>query len=81
MLTYKQSDDLEFICYSNSDFVVCVDSQKSTSAYIFMLVGEAISWRSSKQTLVTTSIMDVEFVSCFEDTSHVCMVKEFYFWT
>ncbi|RZB86556.1 Retrovirus-related Pol polyprotein from transposon TNT 1-94 [Glycine soja] len=43
---------------------------RSTSGYIFMKAGGAISWRSVKQTLTTTSTMEAEFVSCFEATSH-----------
>ena len=70
MLMHKWSDDLEVIDYSDLDIVVYVDSWKSTSGYIFMLPGRALSLRSSKQTLVTTSTMKAEFVSCFEATSH-----------
>ncbi|XP_070019782.1 secreted RxLR effector protein 161-like [Nicotiana sylvestris] len=70
MLMYKQSDILEVIGYSDSDFAGCVDSRKSTSGYIFILVGGAISWRSSRQTLTVTSTMEAEFVFCFEATSH-----------
>jgi hypothetical protein len=43
MLTYRRSDKLEVIEYTDSDFAVCVDSLKSTSGYIFMLAGGAIS--------------------------------------
>ena len=46
------------ICYSDSDFAGCVDSRKSTSRYIFMMSGGAISW-SVKQTLSATSTMEV----------------------
>jgi hypothetical protein len=31
MLTYKRTDNLEVIGYSDSDFVGCADSQKLTS--------------------------------------------------
>ena len=43
MLTYRRTDSLEVVGYSDSDFAGCVDSQKSTSGYIFMLVGRAVS--------------------------------------
>ena len=68
MLTYRRSDNLEVVGYSDSDFAGCVDSRKSTSGYVFMLAEGAISWRSAKQTLVATSTMEAEFVSCFEAT-------------
>ena len=48
MLTYRRSDQLEIIGYSDSDFVGCQDSRRSTLCYIYLLVGGAISWRSAK---------------------------------
>ena len=54
-----------------------MDSRKSTSEYIFMLASGAVSWRSVKQTLTTTSTMEVEFVSCFEATSHGVGLRSF----
>ena len=69
-LMYRQTSNLEVVGYSDSDFAGCVDSRKSTSGYIFILAGGAISWRSINQTLTATSTMEVEFISCFEVTSH-----------
>ena len=43
MLTYRKLDQLEIIGYSDSDFVGCLDSIKSTSGYIYLLAGGAIS--------------------------------------
>ena len=48
MLIYRRVDNLEVVGYSNSDFGGCSDDRKSTSRYIFMLVGGAISWKSVK---------------------------------
>ncbi|XP_059294665.1 secreted RxLR effector protein 161-like [Lycium ferocissimum] len=77
VLMYKRSDDLEVIGYSDSDYAGYVDTRKSTLGYIFMLAGGAISWRSAKQTLITTSTMEAEFVSCFEATSQGVWLKSF----
>ena len=77
MLMYRRTDNLEVIGYSDSDFAGCDDSRKSTSGYIFMLASGAISWRSAKQSLIATSTMEVEFVSCFEATSHGVWLKSF----
>ena len=57
MLTYRKLDVLEIIGYSDSDFAGCQDSYRSTSGYIYLLAGGAISWKSAKQTLVTSSTM------------------------
>ena len=66
MLTYRRSDHLEVIGYSDSDYVGCVDTQKSTCGYLFLLAGWAISWNSVKQSVIATSTMEAEFVACFE---------------
>ena len=70
MVMYRQTENLDVISYLDLDFVGCVDFHRSTSGYIFMMVGGAISWRSVKQTLTATSTMKAKFVSCFEATSH-----------
>jgi hypothetical protein len=66
MLTYRGSDSLHIVGYSDSDYAR--DDRKSTSGYIFTLVGGAISWKSSKQTITTSSTMYTEFVACYEAT-------------
>ena len=43
ILTYRKSNQLEIIGYSDSDFSGCQDSRRSTSCYIYMLAGRAIS--------------------------------------
>ena len=43
MLTYRRSDSLHIEGYSDSDFAGDVDDRKSTSGYVFTLVGAAIS--------------------------------------
>ncbi|KAA0032876.1 Retrovirus-related Pol polyprotein from transposon TNT 1-94 [Cucumis melo var. makuwa] len=70
MLTYKRSDHLEVIGYSDSDFTGCVDTRKSTFGYLFLLAEGAISWKSVKQSIIAASTMEVEFVACFEATVH-----------
>jgi hypothetical protein len=68
MLTYRRSDSLEIEGYSDSDFAGDVDERKCTSGYVFTLAKEAISWKSSKQTVTASSMMYAEFVACYEAT-------------
>ena len=77
MLTYQKPENSEIIGYSDSDFAGCQDSKRSTSRYIFMLAGEAISWKSVKQTLIASSTMDVEFIACFEASNHGIWLRNF----
>lgn len=43
ILTYKRSDHIEVIGYSDSDFAGCVDSRKSMFSYLFLLIDGAFS--------------------------------------
>jgi hypothetical protein len=76
-LTFKHTDRLEVFGYTDSDFAGCVDSRKSTSGYIFLLAGRAISWKSSKQTMVATSTMEAEFIACYEGTKQALWLRNF----
>ena len=42
-----------------------------------MLAGGAISWRSTKQTLVASSTMEVKFIACFEASNHEIWMRKF----
>ncbi|XP_051130805.1 secreted RxLR effector protein 161-like [Andrographis paniculata] len=77
MLIYRQTDVLEVIGYFDSDYAGCIDTRKSTSDFVFMLAGGVISWRSAKQSITATSIIETEFVSYFETSSHGVWLKSF----
>ena len=75
MLTYRRSNTLHIDRYTDSDYAG--DERKSTSRYIFTLVGGAISWKSSKQTVTTSSTIYVEFAACYETTGQENWLKKF----
>ncbi|XP_059633498.1 secreted RxLR effector protein 161-like [Cornus florida] len=77
MLTYKRTDTLEVIGYSDSDFAGCSDTRKSTFGYIFMLTDGPISWKSQTQSLVATSTIEAKFVACYEATCHAIWLRNF----
>ena len=55
MMMYRRSDSLHIVGYSYSDYAG--DDRKSMLEYVFTLAGGAISWKSSKQTVTTSSTM------------------------
>ncbi|KAH9781008.1 Integrase catalytic domain-containing protein [Citrus sinensis] len=77
VLTYQQFDYLNIVGYSDADFTGCLEDKKSTSGYIFMMAGGAISWKSAKQTLITSSTMEAEYVACFEATRQALWMQNF----
>ncbi|RVW26220.1 Retrovirus-related Pol polyprotein from transposon TNT 1-94 [Vitis vinifera] len=69
MLMYRRTDNLVVIGYSDLDSTGCIDSRKSTSGYVFMLVGGVVYWKSAKQTLIATSTMEAEPLKIYCDNS------------
>ena len=65
MLVYSGSD-LMPVGYTDSDFQSDPDSRKSTSGSVFTLNGGAIVWRSVKQSCVSDSTMEAEYVTALE---------------
>jgi len=77
MLKYKKTENLELVGYVDADFVGCVDTKKSTSDYVFTLGNGAILWKSSKQSLKVASMMQAEFVACYEAVEQAVWLKGF----
>ncbi|XP_060215360.1 secreted RxLR effector protein 161-like [Lycium barbarum] len=77
MITYRRSNSLEVIGYSDSNHGGYVDTRNSTFGYLFLLAKGAISWKSAKQSVIATSTMEAEFVACFEATIHELWPRNF----
>ncbi|KAK9074856.1 hypothetical protein SSX86_003175 [Deinandra increscens subsp. villosa] len=49
--------------YSDASWITNLEDHSSTSGWVFLLGGGAISWTSKKQTCITHSTMESEFVA------------------
>ncbi|GKA38822.1 retrovirus-related pol polyprotein from transposon TNT 1-94 [Tanacetum coccineum] len=49
--------------YSDANWISDIKDSRSTSGYVFTLGGAAISWKSSKQTVIAKSMMESEFIA------------------
>jgi hypothetical protein len=49
--------------YSDANRISDSDDMKATSGYMFTLAGGAVTWRSSKQTILTRSTVEAELVA------------------
>ncbi|RVW86309.1 Retrovirus-related Pol polyprotein from transposon TNT 1-94 [Vitis vinifera] len=49
--------------YSDANWISNVKDSKSHSGYVFTLGGAAVSWKSSKQTVIARSTMESEFIA------------------
>jgi len=63
-LVYGSVDKL--IGYTDSDFAGDLNDRKSTSGYVCTLAGAAVLWKSKKQSLVSLSSTEAEYIACSE---------------
>lgn len=67
MLVYNNGDELK-ILVCRFWFCGWPNDIKPTSGYVFKVDGEAISWKSVKQTITASSNMQPEFIACYKVT-------------
>ena len=77
MLTYQHTNTLKMVGFSDSDYATCVDYKNSTFGYIFIMVEEAVSWKSVKQTLTHSSTLETEYAACYEAMCHAIWLWNF----
>jgi len=75
-LVYGAVDNL--IGYTDSDFAGDLNDRKSTSGYVFTLAGAAVSWKSKKQSLVSLSSTEAEYISCSEAAREAIWLRRLY---
>jgi hypothetical protein len=62
----QDSDDLSSIIlgYTDSDWAGDIDTRRSTSGYVFLMCGAAVSWSSKLQTSPALSSTEAEYMAC-----------------
>lgn len=61
-IQYGPAQALELQAYTDSDWAGDKDGRKSTSGYVFTLLGGAITWRSNRQSVVALSSTEAEYI-------------------
>ena len=62
-ILYTKGGASKCIGFSDADWAGDINDQKSTSGYVFMLSGGAVSWSSKKQKCVALSTAEAEYVA------------------
>ena len=63
--------------YTDSDFMSDLDDRKSTSGYVFICNGGAVSRKSSKQSITVDSITKAEYVATSDAAKEGFWFKKF----
>uniref|UniRef100_A0AAV1THT1 Uncharacterized protein n=1 Tax=Peronospora matthiolae TaxID=2874970 RepID=A0AAV1THT1_9STRA len=62
-ICYKPSVKIDFRGYSDADWSGDLTDHKSTSGYVFILLGAPVSWCSKKQPSVSLSTSEAEYIA------------------
>ena len=76
-LVYGGDKELVVNGYVDASFDTNPDDSKSQTGYVFLLNGGAVSWCSSKQSVVAGSTCEAEYIAASEAANEGVWMKEF----
>ena len=76
-LVYGGDKELVVKGYVDANFNTDPDDSKSQNGYVFILNGGAVSWCSSKQSVVAGSTCEAEYIAASEAANEGVWIKEF----
>jgi hypothetical protein len=62
-ISYSKSGNAELIGYSDSDYAGDTETRRSTSGWVFILAGAAVSWASKRQPTTALSTTEAEYMA------------------
>ncbi|XP_070002819.1 secreted RxLR effector protein 161-like [Nicotiana sylvestris] len=74
-LFYSSSNDFNLMGFCDSDYAGDIDDRKSTTGFVFFLGDSVISWSSKKQSIVTLSTCEVEYIAATSCTCHAIWLR------
>ena len=75
-LWYPKGNQLDLAAFSDADWARCVDTRRSTSGAAFFLGGCLVSWLSKKQSSITLSTAEAEYVAATACCTQVLWMKQ-----
>ena len=62
-LTYSRDSEISPMAYVDADYGGCRDTRRSTSGYVFIMAGGAVTWSSKRQATIALSTVEAEYVA------------------
>jgi hypothetical protein len=75
-LWYPKGKDISLISYTYADWEGCIDDQRSTSGEAFYLGKCLVSWLSKKQSSVSLSTSEAEYIAAITCYTKVIWMKQ-----
>ncbi|GJY00351.1 retrotransposon protein, putative, ty1-copia subclass [Tanacetum coccineum] len=73
----KPKAELKVSCYADASFQTDKDDTKSQTGYVFVLNGEAVDWKSAKQSTIAMSSIEVEYIAAADASMEVVWMRKF----
>ncbi|KAL9242032.1 hypothetical protein vseg_016077 [Gypsophila vaccaria] len=77
VLVYGGDNELYVKGYTDDSFQTDRDDSKSQSGFVFILNGAAVSWKSSKQSVIADSTTEFEYIAASEATKEAIWMHNF----
>lgn len=71
------NEELTVRCYTDASFQTDRDTSRSQTGFVFTLNGGAISWKSSKQSVVADSTTESEYIAASDAAKEAAWMKKF----
>ncbi|GJS96539.1 retrotransposon protein, putative, ty1-copia subclass [Tanacetum coccineum] len=69
--------ELKVSCYTDAGYLTDADDMKSQTAYVFILNGGVVDWKSIKQSIFATSSIDAEYIAAFDASKEAVWIRKF----
>lgn len=74
-LVYQKEDNSKLVGYSDADYANDAETRRSTSGYVIMWGTKPITWRCQRQSIVTLSTTEAEYISGTEMVKKLIPLK------
>jgi hypothetical protein len=72
---YTSSTNFNLVGYSDSDWGRDLDERKSTTGFVFFIGNTSFTWSSKKQSIVTLSSCEAEYVAANSAVCHLIWLR------
>nr|GEY68900.1 hypothetical protein [Tanacetum cinerariifolium]GEY71429.1 hypothetical protein [Tanacetum cinerariifolium] len=72
--------ELRASCYTNAGYLTDADDLKSQTGYVFILNRGVVDWKSTKQSIFTTSSAKAEYIVAYDAFKEAVWVRKFKAW-
>nr|GEV50278.1 putative retrotransposon protein [Tanacetum cinerariifolium] len=73
----KPEAELKVSCYTDASFQTVKDYTKSQEAYVFVLNGGAVDWKSAMQSTIAMSSIEAEYIVAAEASMEAIWMRKF----